>query len=157
MAQLISPVCTDALKIKKPSNVFHISSRGKTALYHNNSRSVLNSKRRDFGRIRVAANSSASADAVADDYYAVLGLVRTCLPALYTTFHFLSYCFSNKYSNHNQIRLNIQRLYIYITTLLILIISWCRWLIVIFIIHYYYVGMHAASRCDTRADQEGLL
>ncbi|KAL3572531.1 hypothetical protein D5086_026435 [Populus alba] len=81
MAQLISPVCTDALKIKKPSNVFHISSRGKTTLYHNsNSRSVLSSKRRDFGRIRVAANSSASADAVADDYYAVLGLLPDATP-----------------------------------------------------------------------------
>ncbi|KAG6749993.1 hypothetical protein POTOM_047071 [Populus tomentosa] len=81
MAQLISPVCTDALKIKKPSNVFHISSRGKTTLYHNsNSRSVLSSKRRDFGRVRVAANSSASADAVADDYYAVLGLLPDATP-----------------------------------------------------------------------------
>ncbi|KAG6748587.1 hypothetical protein POTOM_048516 [Populus tomentosa] len=81
MAQLISPVCTDALKIKKPSNVFHISSRGKATLYHNsNSRSVLSSKRRDFGRVRVAANSSASADAVADDYYAVLGLLPDATP-----------------------------------------------------------------------------
>ena len=117
MAQLISPVCTDALKIKKPSNFFNISSRGKNTLYHNNnsgnnSWGVLNSKRRDLGRVRVATDSSASSDAVPDDYYAVLGLVRTHLPAFYTTFHFLSYCFSNKYSNHNQIRLNIQRLYI---------------------------------------------
>ncbi|KAJ6319673.1 hypothetical protein OIU76_005283 [Salix suchowensis] len=92
MAQLISPVCTDALKIKKPSNFFNTSSRGKTTLYHhqhnnnnnnnsnNNSWSVLNSKRRDLGRVRVATDSSASSDAVADDYYAVLGLLPDATP-----------------------------------------------------------------------------
>ncbi|KAB5527550.1 hypothetical protein DKX38_021397 [Salix brachista] len=84
MAQLISPVCTDALKIKKPSNFFNTSSRGKTTLYHNNNNNnswgVLNSKRRDLGRVRVATDSSASSDAVADDYYAVLGLLPDATP-----------------------------------------------------------------------------
>ncbi|KAJ6680329.1 DNAJ HEAT SHOCK AMINO-TERMINAL DOMAIN PROTEIN, partial [Salix purpurea] len=75
MAQLISPVCTDALKIKKPSNFFNTSSRGKTTSW-----SVLNSKRRDLGRVRVATDSSASSDAVADDYYAVLGLLPDATP-----------------------------------------------------------------------------
>ncbi|CAK7348131.1 unnamed protein product [Dovyalis caffra] len=81
MAQLISPVCTDALKIKTPSNFFNISSRGRTAIsYNSNPCSVLNLKRRDFGRVRVATDGPASTDALADDYYAVLGLLPDATP-----------------------------------------------------------------------------
>ena len=78
MAQLLSPVYTEALKVHNPS----------LSLCPRNSWRVLprtaspwsfvthNGKRKGCGRVRVAAEDSFStSEAVADNYYAVLGLV----------------------------------------------------------------------------------
>ena len=78
-AQLLTPVCIDVLKLQNPSlNSF--SSRSSWRLLDNNSSSLSlmghSSKRRSCGRARVTAEDSASTDAIADDYYAVLGLVN---------------------------------------------------------------------------------
>lgn len=74
MAQLLSPVYTEPLK----SNLSSISSwriLPKTATPSNFV--THNGKRRGCGRVRVAAEekSFSTSDTVADDYYAVLGLV----------------------------------------------------------------------------------
>lgn len=78
-AQLLTLVCTDALKLQNPS-LSSFSSRSSRRLLANNSSSLSlmghSSKRRICGRMRVTAEDSASTDAIADDYYAVLGLVN---------------------------------------------------------------------------------
>lgn len=80
MAQLLSPVCTDALKVQK--QLQGLSSRGRWSMLSNNSTTATwnpmiasAGKRRKFGRIKVATQDSGSSSAFADDYYAVLGLV----------------------------------------------------------------------------------
>ncbi|CAL0323485.1 unnamed protein product [Lupinus luteus] len=78
MAQLLSPVYTEALKVRNPSLNFCSSNScrmlPKTTSTWN---FVTNSgKRRRWGRIGVAAQDSFSlTDTVADDYYVVLGLL----------------------------------------------------------------------------------
>lgn len=72
MAQLLSPVCTDVLKIQNPLMKTASRSLPKT---NNTTPWSWNWKRRSssgFGRLRVATDDSPP---VADDYYAVLGLV----------------------------------------------------------------------------------
>ncbi|KAL3848730.1 hypothetical protein ACJIZ3_010612 [Penstemon smallii] len=77
MAQLLSPVCTDTLKFQNPVQIF--CSRNKFPLL---GRSNLNwrSRRKSVGRIRVASQDSASYEDIADDYYAVLGLLPDASP-----------------------------------------------------------------------------
>ncbi|XP_038887877.1 chaperone protein dnaJ C76, chloroplastic [Benincasa hispida] len=80
MAQLLSPVCTEAIKVQsqppillspwrsfaKPSSSYGAIGRG--------------GGRRNCGSLKVAARDSASTEAVADDYYAVLGLLPDASP-----------------------------------------------------------------------------
>lgn len=76
MAQLLSPVCTDSLKLQNPVQCF--SSRSKVPILGNNFSSMGHSgrKRGGFGRIKVAyQDSAAPSEEIADDFYAVLGLV----------------------------------------------------------------------------------
>ncbi|RVW32950.1 Chaperone protein dnaJ C76, chloroplastic [Vitis vinifera] len=76
MAQLLSPVCTDSLKFQNPLHNFSSRSpypkptRGWTNLAHSSGR-----------RFRVAAAGQASSEAVAEDYYTVLGLLPDATPA----------------------------------------------------------------------------
>ncbi|EYU37338.1 hypothetical protein ABFS82_13G037800 [Erythranthe guttata] len=82
MAQLLSPVCTDTLKFQNPvQNLLCPRSRfsmlGRTSVNwssHGGRRKAL------IGRIRVASQDTASYDDVADDYYAVLGLLPDATP-----------------------------------------------------------------------------
>lgn len=78
MAQLLSPVCMEALKIHNPS--LNLCSRGSwRMLVKTPSHCTFvtqSGKRRGCGRVRVTAEDSVSpTDTIADDYYAVLGLV----------------------------------------------------------------------------------
>ncbi|KAL6329061.1 hypothetical protein AAG906_007351 [Vitis piasezkii] len=76
MAQLLSPVCTDSLKFQNPLHNFSSRSpypkptRGWTNLAHSSRR-----------RFRVAAAGQASSEAVAEDYYTVLGLLPDATPS----------------------------------------------------------------------------
>nr|GMN67242.1 hypothetical protein TIFTF001_036306 [Ficus carica] len=86
MAQLLSPLCAaEALNLqnplllnscsRSPCRAFARTSGGLTLTGHGG-------KRRGFGRVRVTAkDSAASVDAVADDYYEVLGLLPDATPA----------------------------------------------------------------------------
>ncbi|KAL8088303.1 chaperone protein dnaJ C76, chloroplastic [Apium graveolens] len=86
MAQLLSPVCTDALKVQ--NQLQGLSSRGRWSMLSKNSVTATWSpmigcagKRRKFGsRIKVATKDSGSSSAFADDYYAVLGLLPDATP-----------------------------------------------------------------------------
>ncbi|TKY66751.1 CAJ1 protein [Spatholobus suberectus] len=84
MAQLLSPLYTEPLKLHSPSpNLCYRSSwrtLPKTATPLNFIKH--NGKRRGCGRVRVAAEESFSTtETVADDYYAVLGLLPDATPA----------------------------------------------------------------------------
>jgi len=95
MAKLLSPVYTEPLKLHNPSQKFCSRSSWrllpKTANHMNSVKH--NGKRRGCGRVRVAAEekSFSTSDTVADDYYAVLGLVM-----YHTLFFPVSFC--SKYS-----------------------------------------------------------
>ncbi|KAJ1388947.1 DnaJ domain containing protein [Sesbania bispinosa] len=84
MSQLLSPVCAEALKIQNPSlSLCSRSSWGMLAkVPSSHCTFVTNSgKRRSCGSLRVAAEDSVSpTDTVADDYYAVLGLLPDATP-----------------------------------------------------------------------------
>ncbi|XP_021273921.1 uncharacterized protein LOC110409032 isoform X2 [Herrania umbratica] len=77
MAQLLSPVCTDALKLHNPSLNMCKRSSWKATAKSGASWSVMGrgGQRRGCGRVKVATGNSASTDSLADDYYAVLGLL----------------------------------------------------------------------------------
>ncbi|KAL9297740.1 hypothetical protein ACSQ67_023636 [Phaseolus vulgaris] len=85
MAKLLSPVYTEPLKLHNP--LLNFCSRSswrmlpKTATPMNFVTN--NGKRRGCGRVRVAAGekSFSTSEAVADDYYAVLGLLPDATPA----------------------------------------------------------------------------
>ncbi|KAK4342268.1 hypothetical protein RND71_038084 [Anisodus tanguticus] len=86
MAQLLSPVCTDSLKLQNPIQCF--SSRSKWPILANNSSNLNYSsmghsgrKRGGLGRIKVSYQNSAASEEIADDYYAVLGLLPDATPA----------------------------------------------------------------------------
>ncbi|KAJ1441870.1 DnaJ domain containing protein [Sesbania bispinosa] len=85
MAQLLSPVYTEALRVHNPS--LNLCSRSSWRMLPIKTATpwsfVSNSgKRRGCGRVRVAAEDSISPiDTVADDYYAVLGLLPDATPA----------------------------------------------------------------------------
>lgn len=77
MAQLLSPVCTESLKFQNPLlNVGSLSSWRMLERIRTPWTVVgRGAKRRSTVRLRVATDGSASTEAVAEDYYAVLGLV----------------------------------------------------------------------------------
>lgn len=80
MAQLISPVCTDTLKLQNPSRTLCSRTRSRWRMFSRNTSLGWNpmghgGKRRGFGNLRVATEDPAFSSAFADDYYAVLGLV----------------------------------------------------------------------------------
>lgn len=75
MAQLLSPVCTDVLKFSTP---WRVQAKA-TALPW--SLTGQNGKRRGCARFKAATRDSASVENVADDYYAVLGLLPDATPA----------------------------------------------------------------------------
>ncbi|OIT33830.1 PREDICTED: uncharacterized protein LOC109205514 [Nicotiana attenuata] len=85
MAQLLAPVCTDSLKLQNPLQYF--SSRSKWPILANNfnnpnwSSIGHSGKKRGLGRIKVAYQDSAASEEIADDYYAVLGLLPDATPA----------------------------------------------------------------------------
>ncbi|XP_019194093.1 PREDICTED: uncharacterized protein LOC109188053 [Ipomoea nil] len=82
MAQLLSPVCTDILKFQNP--VHNLFPRKRSPILGTNCNSVSShggsGRRKGFGRIRVAYQESAASEEVADDYYAVLGLLPDASP-----------------------------------------------------------------------------
>ncbi|KAI4322796.1 hypothetical protein L6164_022457 [Bauhinia variegata] len=77
MAQLLFPVYTEAFKVQNPS--LNLFSRNQWRILAKTSSpwtfSTHGGKRRGCVRARVATENSTSADDIADDYYAVLGLV----------------------------------------------------------------------------------
>ncbi|XVE83562.1 hypothetical protein DITRI_Ditri16bG0097100 [Diplodiscus trichospermus] len=77
MAQLLSPVCTDALKLHNPYLNMCKRSSWKAMAKSGASWSLTGhgGRRRGCGRVRVATGDSTSTDSFADDYYAVLGLL----------------------------------------------------------------------------------
>ncbi|OVA15288.1 3Fe-4S ferredoxin [Macleaya cordata] len=85
MAQLLTPVCTDALKFHNPSQFFLCSrSYPWRMLAKTNSNlgwttKIGGAKRRDC-KIRVVAEESSSNEAIPDDYYSVLGLLPDATP-----------------------------------------------------------------------------
>ncbi|KAM7495023.1 hypothetical protein LguiB_029632 [Lonicera macranthoides] len=87
MAQLLSPVCTDSpLKFQNPWHQQQsFCSTNRWRILANNSFSFNRVRhgrnRRGFGRMKVATDDSpASFDAIADDYYSVLGLLPEATP-----------------------------------------------------------------------------
>ncbi|KAI6673146.1 hypothetical protein NL676_001052 [Syzygium grande] len=82
MAQLMSSVCMDVLKFQNP--VMSLCSRGpcrvsaKAGAWNPPG---CGARRRACGRVKVATDDSASLYSVADDYYAVLGLLPDATPA----------------------------------------------------------------------------
>ncbi|XP_042067569.1 chaperone protein dnaJ C76, chloroplastic-like [Salvia splendens] len=80
MAQLLPPVCTDALKFQNPLTSLCPRSRCAEAGKNNVGWSSYGGKRKGVGRIRVASQESASSEDVADDYYDVLGLLPDATP-----------------------------------------------------------------------------
>lgn len=97
MAQLLSPVCTDSLKLQNPVQCF--SSRSKWPILANNFNNLNwssvghSGKKRRLGRIKVAYQDSAASEEIADDYYGVLGLV---IYNLFFNFHCLIAFLSNQ-------------------------------------------------------------
>ncbi|RDX79826.1 Chaperone protein dnaJ C76, chloroplastic [Mucuna pruriens] len=84
MSQLLSPVYTEPLKLHNPSP--NLCSRSSWRMLPKTATSsnfvTHNGKRRGCSRVRVAAGeSSSTSETVADDYYAVLGLVPDATPA----------------------------------------------------------------------------
>ncbi|XP_020215601.1 chaperone protein dnaJ C76, chloroplastic [Cajanus cajan] len=83
MAQLLSPVYTEPLKLHNPStNLCSWRMMMPKTATSSNFVTHINGKRRGCGRVRVAAEESFStSETVADDYYAVLGLLPDATPA----------------------------------------------------------------------------
>ncbi|KAL4585303.1 hypothetical protein LXL04_009920 [Taraxacum kok-saghyz] len=86
MTQLLSPVCTDPIKFQNGLSSLCPPSSRWSMLGTNNSIKWNGighgeGRRRRFGRVKVATDPSPySSDAVADDYYAVLGLLPDATP-----------------------------------------------------------------------------
>ncbi|KAI4341130.1 hypothetical protein MLD38_025891 [Melastoma candidum] len=80
MAQLLSPVCTDALRFQDFPGVTHPNSSSTCRAL--SSRTSGGRRRRGFPGVKATTGvSPSSSDAVADDYYAVLGLLPDATPA----------------------------------------------------------------------------
>ncbi|KAF3961776.1 hypothetical protein CMV_013635 [Castanea mollissima] len=85
MAQLLSPVCTEALKFQNPLLLNTTCSRSSWSILEKirTPWTVVGGaakRRRGCGRVRVATDNSASTNSVADDYYEVLGLLPDATP-----------------------------------------------------------------------------
>ncbi|KAK4398150.1 Chaperone protein DnaJ [Sesamum angolense] len=80
MAQSLSPVCTDALKFHNPLQSFCPRNRCPIVGKNSVSWSSHGGKRKSLGRMRVASQDSVSYEDIADDYYAVLGLLPDATP-----------------------------------------------------------------------------
>ncbi|KAA3461915.1 3Fe-4S ferredoxin [Gossypium australe] len=82
MAQLLSPVYTDTLKIHNPSLNMSRRSSWKAYAKTGASWSLMGhgGQKRGCGSVKVASGNSASTDSLADDYYAVLGLLPDATP-----------------------------------------------------------------------------
>ncbi|XP_057792336.1 chaperone protein dnaJ C76, chloroplastic [Salvia miltiorrhiza] len=80
MAQLLPPVCTDTLKFHNPLSSLCPRNRCPTTGKNNVRWSSYGGGRKGIGRIRVASQEAASSEDVADDYYAVLGLLPDATP-----------------------------------------------------------------------------
>lgn len=78
MAQLLSPVCTDAIKLQPPILLSPWRSFSKPS--GSCGAIARGAGRRSCGSLKVTARDSASTEAVADDYYAVLGLLPDASP-----------------------------------------------------------------------------
>uniref|UniRef100_A0A7N0TIV5 Uncharacterized protein n=2 Tax=Kalanchoe fedtschenkoi TaxID=63787 RepID=A0A7N0TIV5_KALFE len=87
MAQLLSPVCTEAIKFRIP--LFKSCSVSRCSVFPNSSGGRMVSgqaddggrRKRGFGKLRVATDDPVSSSAaVVDDYYAVLGLLPDATP-----------------------------------------------------------------------------
>ncbi|OWM78727.1 hypothetical protein CDL15_Pgr002898 [Punica granatum] len=84
MAQIMSPVCTEALKLQTPAS--NLNSRSPCRVFSRTSSisslSMIGrcASRRASMRVRVATGDPGSVDSVADDYYAVLGLLPDATP-----------------------------------------------------------------------------
>ncbi|KAF7851212.1 hypothetical protein BT93_L4313 [Corymbia citriodora subsp. variegata] len=82
MAQLMSSVCTDALKFQNPVLSLCLRSPCRVPAKAGAWNPLgCGARRRACGRVKVATDDSASLDSVADDYYAVLGLLPDATPA----------------------------------------------------------------------------
>ncbi|PON96477.1 3Fe-4S ferredoxin [Trema orientale] len=83
MAQLLSPLCAEALNFQNP--LLNSGSRSPCRVFSRPSGALTfmghGGRTRSCGRVKVAAKDSASVDAVADDYYEVLGLLPDATPA----------------------------------------------------------------------------
>ncbi|PIN22892.1 Molecular chaperone (DnaJ superfamily) [Handroanthus impetiginosus] len=81
MAQLLSPVCTDTLKFQNPLQSFSPRNRFPILGKNSVSWSGHGGRRKSVGRMRAAYKESAPAyEEIADDYYAVLGLLPDATP-----------------------------------------------------------------------------
>ncbi|KAL2331616.1 hypothetical protein Fmac_019197 [Flemingia macrophylla] len=83
MAQLLSPVCMEALKIHNPPMNMCAQNSWRMVVKAGSPCTFVtqSGKRRGYGRVRVTAEDSVSpTETVADDYYAVLGLLPDATP-----------------------------------------------------------------------------
>ncbi|KAE9456667.1 hypothetical protein C3L33_11430, partial [Rhododendron williamsianum] len=82
MGQLLYPVCTDALRFQNPFQ--NLCSRSGWRMLASTSvgwgMTGHGGRRKGFGRVRVATGDSRTSEAVADDYYSVLGLLPDATP-----------------------------------------------------------------------------
>ncbi|KAF4399949.1 hypothetical protein CsatB_020439 [Cannabis sativa] len=83
MATLLSPICAEALSFQNP--LLNSGSRAPCRVLTRPSSALTmtghGGRRKGCGRVKVAADESASVDAIADDYYEVLGLLPDATPA----------------------------------------------------------------------------
>ncbi|XP_047308818.1 chaperone protein dnaJ C76, chloroplastic [Impatiens glandulifera] len=79
MAQILSPVCTDALKFQNPWRR-RLCSTILTNRNKNNMIGTYTNRRRAPSKLRVAVENFPLSDEIADDYYAVLGLLPDATP-----------------------------------------------------------------------------
>ncbi|KAH7533204.1 hypothetical protein FEM48_Zijuj04G0105300 [Ziziphus jujuba var. spinosa] len=82
MALVLSPVCAEALKFQNPLLNSCSRSPWRVTAWNSSALSLMGhgGRRRGCGRLRVAAKDSTLTDAVADDYYEVLGLLPDATP-----------------------------------------------------------------------------
>ncbi|KAK6919690.1 DnaJ domain [Dillenia turbinata] len=83
MAQILSPVCTEALKLQNPLQIFSSRSKWRISGKNKSSWAVMGlggSRRRRCCRVKAAVGGSASTEQVVDDYYEVLGLLPDATP-----------------------------------------------------------------------------
>lgn len=83
MAQLLSPACTDALKFQNPFHNLYSRSRWRMLASTSVTWGMMGrggGRRKGVDRVRVATGDPPTSEAVADDYYSVLGLLPDATP-----------------------------------------------------------------------------